>query len=304
MTDATKSTGQIYEAVPEQTKTLKNWVLWKYITRNGKKTKIPYQTNGIEASVRDPSAWDTFENVSKKKLTDAAYSGIGFVFSADVKMVGVDFDHVRNPVTREWNPVELQDILSFGSYAEISPSGEGAHVICFGRKPEGRCRAGPHEMYGNGRFFTITGNVIPGGVRSVTNAQPVIEQMHDKWFGVTRKTAAALIAARIPNKQNAQINETVNRAKLTDDEIIRKCSNAKNSVKFNKLFNGNWEGYHSQSEADFALCRIFAFYTDDSTQMYRLMFRSGLRREKWGRLDYLTKTISNAIYRTVTVYGR
>lgn len=293
----------MFEAVPIQLKELKNWVLWKYIARGGKKTKIPYQISGIEANVRDPSTWNTFENVCKEKLNDVAYNGIGFVFSANAEMVGVDFDHVRDSVTGEWDNAELQDILSLGSYAEISPSGSGAHVICIGVKPEGRCRSGPHEMYGNGRFFTVTGNQIPGSNPNVSHVQQAINRLHCKWFSSEQK--ADVPRTHIRKLESMCVSSNVHKSctTLTDDEIISICSHAKNSSKFIKLFSGDCAGYASSSEADFALCRIFAFYTSDIHQIRRLLNRSKLRREKWERPGYLTKTISNAVNMAVMKYG-
>lgn len=298
------STGEsAYEAVPQQMKSLKNWVLWKYVTRVGKKTKIPYQINGNEANVRDPSTWDTFENVYKAKLQNAAYSGIGFVFSANTGMVGVDFDHIRNPITNEWNLDELRDVIKFDSYAEVSPSGEGAHVVCIGSKPVGRCKAGPHEMYGNSRYFTITGNIIPGCCQYVANSQAMIEQMYAKWFGNKQEATTQITCTRKPDSIYVSRNIPASSTALTDDEIISICNNAKNSVKFKKLFNGDYNGYPSQSEADFALCRILAFYSSDPAQVERIMKMSSLSREKWNRPGYLSKTVNNAIRLTGVRYG-
>lgn len=293
----------VYEAIPLQLKELKNWVLWKYVTRNGKKTKIPYQINGTEANVRDPSTWNTFENACKAKLNDMIYSGIGFVFSANTGMVGVDFDHVRDSINGEWNQAELQDILSLGSYAEISPSGSGAHVICIGVKPEGRCRSGPHEMYGNGRFFTITGNRIPESNPDISCMQPAINRLYSKWFSSEQKADVPRTRIRKLDPMRVSNNVHISYTTPADDEIISICNHAKNSAKFKRLFDGDCSGYHSPSEADFALCRIFAFYTSDVHQIHRLLNRSKLRREKWERPGYLTKTISNAVNMTVVKYG-
>jgi P4 family phage/plasmid primase-like protien len=84
---------------------------------------------------------------------------------------------------------------------------------------------------------------------------------------------------------------------LSDDDIIKKASNAKNSDKFKALWEGSWAGlYPSQSEADAALCFILAFYTKDGTQIDRLFRRSKLYREdKWNRDDYRTNLIAQAI---------
>jgi len=45
-------------------------------------------------------------------------------------------------------------------YVEISPSGNGIHIIVEGTVRGGGMRKGKVEMYGRGRFFTITGRTL------------------------------------------------------------------------------------------------------------------------------------------------
>jgi primase-polymerase (primpol)-like protein len=59
---------------------------------------------------------------------------------------------------------------------------------------------------------------------------------------------------------------------------------AANGDKFRDLWEGQWEpySYESQSEADLALCRMLAYWTDgNEQQMDRLFRRSCLMRPKW-----------------------
>lgn len=71
---------------------------------------------------------------------------------------------------------------------------------------------------------------------------------------------------------------------------------------YRKLFNGHFDGdYPSQSEADLALCRILAYWSNnDSKQMDRMFRKAKLYRPKWdkihGRLTtYGQMTIQKAI---------
>lgn len=289
----------VYETVPLQLKVFTNWVLWKYATRNGKKTKIPYQINGVEAMVNNPYTWTSFENVCKQFAKRDEYGGIGFVFSKNTGLVGIDFDHIKEKNTNEWNQNEIRDALSIGSYTEISPSEDGLHVICLGRKPGTMCKVGNHEMYDSVHYFTVTGNRFPGSNPLILGAQQVIDRLYTKWFSAKENSQ--------PTKHEYIIRKpahiTTDLPTLSDDEIIRLCNNAKNSVKFKKLFSGDWCGYTSQSEADFALCRIIAFYSSDPAQVERIMQMSSLSREKWNRPGYLSKTVNNAIRLTGVMYG-
>jgi primase-polymerase (primpol)-like protein len=56
---------------------------------------------------------------------------------------------------------------------------------------------------------------------------------------------------------------------LADDEIITKARKAKNSAKFERLFDhGDISEYdHDDSRADLALMSMFTFYTQDHDQL-------------------------------------
>jgi len=95
---------------------------------------------------------------------------VGFVFSSADPFVGIDLDDCRDPETgaiSEW----AQKIIGRVSegYTEISPSGEGVHVIVEGTVRGGRTRkkvrvngevVGQVEMYGHSKFFTVTGRSL------------------------------------------------------------------------------------------------------------------------------------------------
>ena len=88
--------------IPSSLREVSQWVLWKFITRNGDATKVPFDASGAAASSTDSSTWSTFENVALKA---SSYSGIGFVFSSEDDFCGIDFDGCRDPETglvSEW----------------------------------------------------------------------------------------------------------------------------------------------------------------------------------------------------------
>src|ERR1700724_2198238 len=60
------------------------WVLWRYETRNGKPTKVPYQVCGRCADCTNSRTWGTFdEAVSTWHRNREGYAGIGCVFAND-----------------------------------------------------------------------------------------------------------------------------------------------------------------------------------------------------------------------------
>ena len=271
-----------YAAVPDAMKRERRWVNWKYQIRDGKRTKVLHTPGKGQASSTDPSTWRTYEECSH---AEQFYDGIGFVLGNG--WLGIDWDDVRDPKTGEWLPGIEEEIKSVGSYAEISPSGRGAHVIARGVKPGTNCRRGDLEMYDDGRYFTVTGNHIPGTPAEVREPAP----------GSIEAIYAKISAPKEPKEQPRREPTPRSTAApdLTDAEIIEKCQSADNAAKFNALWRGDISGYGSHSEADLALIGILKFYTRDPAQLERLVRQSGLYREKWDRTDYVTRTISKAL---------
>lgn len=271
-----------YAAIPDSMRQARRWMCWSYQIRGGRRTKMPYVPGGGPASSTDPDTWRTFEEAVK---VEQFYSGIGFVLGDGV--LGVDWDDVRDADTGEWLPGILEEILSLESYAEISPSGTGGHVICHGKKPGDPCRksSGPREIYDSGRYFTVTGDHIDGTPEEVR--EPPVDALESVYAKIITEAKTAPIRSCLP--------APCARVDLDDDEIITLCERAGNSAKFSTLWRGSTAGYGSASEADLALCSILGFYTQDATQIERLVRRSGLNREKWDRVDYVARTIATAL---------
>lgn len=280
------------DLIPEEMKALKNWILWKYEDRrnkdgNIKKTKVPYQVNGKKAESTDPDTWGSFENIIRTfERFPNIYNGVGFVFSENSGIMGLDFDHVRDTESGIWDKNALEEIKSLNSYAEMSPSGTGAHVICIAKIPGHRRRAGPKEMYESGRYFTVTGNEIEGTNQAVTTAQKELNDLYNKWFPSVNK----------PTEQEKKS------PKLSDDDVLNLCKTAKNADKFNSLYAGNIKEFPSQSEADLSFCSIVAFYTKEKEQINRIFRGSKLYRKKWNREDYGAKTLEKAISGLTEMY--
>lgn len=275
-----------YAAIPAAMREAKRWVTWQYEVRDGKRTKVPHTPGKGQAKSTDPATWVSYADACRAA---EFYSGIGFVLGDG--WLGLDADHVRDSDSGEWLPGILDEIKSVQSYAELSPSKTGAHVIAYGETPGDRSRAKGEvwEMYDRGRFFTVTGAHIPGTPDDVREPAPgSLEAIYEK-IGRT-KEGSAPAERPAPTRQSRPDG-----IELTDEEIVEKCQNAANAAKFNALWRGDIAGYASGSEADLALCNILAFYSQDPAQLERLVRQSGLYREKWDRTDYVTRTISMAL---------
>ncbi len=275
--------------IPEEMKQERRWVLWRREPRDGKYTKVPYRTEGEgPASSTKSSTWSTFEEVCAEKRQ---YNGIGFVLGDG--FVGVDYDHVRDAETGAWQPGILEEICSFGSYAEISQSGTGAHVILKGNLPGKGKHRDIGEIYGSGRFFVVTGHHIEETPREVTEGVPgMVERMYDR------------LSNHAGDNQPPTSHTVAHSPTLSNDDVLDQCLRARNRDKFERLWNGDTSGYDSPSQADYALCLIFAFYTQNEAQIEQLMRQSALyRADKWNNhRTYLADTIRKAINSTTARY--
>ena len=151
------------ENIPEQLTDRPQWVCWRLEMRGGKPTKVPYiaGTNG-RASSTDLLTWSSFEYaLAAYEAGEPPYDGIGFVFCSADPFVGIDLDDCRNPQTGEVEPWAQNIIDTFAAegYVEASPSGTGVHIIVSGIQKEG-ARRGRVEMYGQDRYFSVTGEKI------------------------------------------------------------------------------------------------------------------------------------------------
>jgi putative DNA primase/helicase len=141
---------------PPELLALNYWLLWRYVWVEDKQywTKVPYQPCGAHAKSDDPATWSSFEVVCRA-LESSGCDGLGCMIQPPY--IGIDFDKVSDPVKDFW---ARQWIEKLDSYAELSVSGTGYHVWCTGDLPDGRRKCGRVEVYGTGRYFTVSGNAL------------------------------------------------------------------------------------------------------------------------------------------------
>lgn len=278
-----------FYAIPEELRNLSNWCLWKYEWPNGKDkkpTKVPYQPNGFKCDVTNPSNWVMFDDAFNT-LQLGYHDGLGFIFT-NTGYTGIDLDDASYLSNGEPNPNANKDyerqlniFNAFDSYSEHSPSGKGLHIIVKGVLPQGRRRAFV-EIYSSGRYFTMTGNVF--------SEKPIAERQELLLSLYNEMAAPAKISSYTGDEPETQ----------NDAEIIAQCSSASNGDKFRQLYSGEWYSlYQSQSEADFAIIDIIAFYTQNRNQINRIFKQSALgKRDKAKRSDYVNSMIQRSFDRT------
>lgn len=249
-----------YNNIPIELKELNRWVLYRlyWDEKRGKYDKKPFnaRTGGFAQS-NNPHTWCDYETAIE--VVDL-YDGLGFMLGDGI--FGVDIDGV------ELNDSVVREVLTtLNSYAEISPSGKGIHVICLGKKPQGACRKANFECYDKGRFFTVTGNRI-GDFSTLRDCTESIKPLHTKYLARQEKTFLTT-----PSYLGGGES-------LSDSEVIEKASR---NEKFNQLYHyGSSSG--DASKDDMALINMLIFWTGGNTaQMDRLYRNSSLMRDKWDR---------------------
>ena len=266
--------------IPNELKGLRQWVCWTGLDKVPKNPRT-----GGNAMSNNPDTWGTFQ-----EAVDACdkfhFDGLGFEFANGY--FGVDLDHCLDNVDFCDEFVE-----TLQSYAEISKSGSGLHIICRGSLPDGSRRRGGVEMYSEGRYFICTGNLYNEKYKEVRDCTEEIKILHSKYLPSE--------TPKIPARQVQIVN-------MDDQEIIDKARNCRTGYVFNLLYQGSWQGvYASQSEADLALCNQLAFWTQrNAEQMDRIFRTSGLMRPKWDEKrsgkTYGAITIGKACASCIDVY--
>lgn len=71
-------------------------------------------------------------------------AGVGFCFAPDDGLTGIDLDHVIDPDTGELKAeaIEIMDRFA-GTYCQVSPSGTGLRLFCYGKPSRSGKNAGP-----------------------------------------------------------------------------------------------------------------------------------------------------------------
>lgn len=275
------------DAIPSEIRTYQQWIVWRYETRDDKQTKIPYDAKtGQLAAVDNPSTWTTFEYACSMYLNtrdangNLVYSGIGFVLTEGDPFGFIDLD-IKGEISPDDISRQIQIQRTFNSYSERSPSGKGLHIIIKGHVPRGRKRSNI-EVYSSGRYMTMTGDVF--------DDKPIEERQSE--FQILWSEMGVGTPVYSDHDDAPQTAD--------DAEIYHRASNAANGGKFVSLWNAQWAevGYPSQSEADFALIDIIAFYTQNREQIARLFRASWAgQREKAMRVDYIDTMINRSFDR-------
>lgn len=126
--------------------------------------KRPMTVNGYWASSTDAATWSDYQTAKTSKHGD----GLGFVLNGD-GIICIDLDHcITNVNGKNFLSTGAQFIVDSmaDAYVEISPSGTGLHIWGRADLDKGHRFTFMNqavEIYPNGRYLTMTGNVYRNG---------------------------------------------------------------------------------------------------------------------------------------------
>lgn len=193
---------------PETMQAHDQWVTWQYI--DGRKQPFsPWSDAENQYSWSNPENWDGFETAANWAGKHPELEGVGFILQmqgeaysepADPFLI-IDFDDVRDPETGAMHVRAEKFIEHADSYADVSTSETGAHIMGRGQLPEhvrtiqdaldgdSRFPDAEIEVYDGKRFVAMTGYHIEGTPTDVRDVQSMIETLVET-FDVTEATAS------------------------------------------------------------------------------------------------------------------
>ena len=270
------------ENIPAELRALPQWVA-------AGSDKIPINPRtGQRADPANPATGGTFA-----EAVQAGMQHIGFILGNTDPYTIVDLD---NPFERtvqgvkttiKQNEPDYAEALeraarhtkiyeSFNTYAELSQSGSGVHLVMRGNIPCG-VRRDKVEIYSSERYMIFTGNVLRNS--PISDCQQLLNGMFAQMGKLTDEAGELIEEEPI----------------IEDSKLWSIATNASNAEKFMRLCDGDWQGlgYPSQSEADYALISMLAFYTRSNDQVRRLFRETALgQRTKARKNDvYLNRSL-------------
>ena len=271
-----------WDNIPKELKVLLQWVCWGVDPNN---PKMPHNPNNMTpAKASDPTTWGSFE-LAVQRIREGVALGVGFEFHNN-GIIGIDLDHCRNKETGEVTAWAQEIVDNFDSFTEISMSGTGLHIFIKGNKPGQQCKTTLNkdtkeaiEIYDNGRYFAMTGNVYHNA--PIAERQANLDALYNKLFAVEE-----IVSAPVETSQ-------------TWDYLH---IGLQHDAKLSNLWNGQ-RNSTDESANDLALMNKLAYWCNKDRQAMITAFLSSpfaeqkdeAHKKKLQREDYLPRTADTAI---------
>lgn len=195
------------EVIPPELANSFQWIVWSYEIaerKNGKfgPDKTPYQARRpwVNSSRRNASDWSDLATALQCAKENPHIDGIGYFFSKNDGLTGVDFDNCRDSETGRIRKEYVFWIKKLDGYTEVSPSGTGIKVWVKGTADNKYFRNdestgfriqgfadGNIEIYRQGQYFTVTTRYLEG-FEYIKSAQEELDVLSAFYHSHTRNT--------------------------------------------------------------------------------------------------------------------
>jgi primase-polymerase (primpol)-like protein len=292
-------------------------------SRPGKTDKQPvFPKTGYRCNGQDPANWMSYE-AAEESATSARSKlngdyRVGFVLTSQSKIFVLDVDDALCP-DNQWHPLvgKLRAALPRAG-VEISSSGRGLHNWgrYEGSEPTHGCSAIVEgvklELYTSGRFIALGEQSTAVG-EAGADCTAELHHLIGNYFPPDKSSALDEVWTSEPCegwKGPSDDSELIERAMRPSATSVfgGKASVADLWLPNEQVLSANYPDSGGRSfdasAADAALAQHLAFWVGNNCErIRRLMLRSGLVRDKWGREDYLIRTILGAVSRQESVYN-
>lgn len=226
------------------------------------------QDNKIRrAATNRSNTWMTFEDAclfAQWVINEHKHEAyLGYMFSEKDSYIVIDLDDKEGPTPQRQQNFEII-INNANSYTERSKSGKGYHIVVKADMVDDGRRHDKTgiEIYKNGRFVVITGDILDNFC-TINPSQDIVDHL------ISEMPILATLAYDVQSLPQTK----------TDEDIIAILTRAKNSQKFLDLMAGNWEQHYpgkTHNSASLGLCQIIAFHTPNFEQVERIYKMSQL----------------------------
>lgn len=269
--------------IPPSLTQLDRWVVWKYIVRDGKKTKPPFSViTGKHTSVKDCKEHVTFKR-ALGYASNNKFEGVGLVLDGEdidgLILVGLDFDKCGDDVEI------LRYLEDLNTYVETSPSGNGYRAYLWATVDQlpKFSRYGKFEVYWDSRYLTVTGNKLDFATREIGFSP-------DAFSALLKRFGPPAAPKRVINRKPVSNH-------LSPSELLEKIKDSADGNNLLRLWEQPLETDTRKSEDDLALSGILARWCNGdyarTEELFRMSPRSN-REKSANREEYVRRTIERA----------
>ena len=260
-----------------------------------------------------------------EELVETPVVGVGIAFGG-TGLAGIDLDNVveKRESGKGYKATDeaLEIMKALQTYTEISPSGNGVHLLFWGSLPkEVKKLAKPkldvwntqkaeYQLFDSG-YMTLSGNVVAGELRECTES---VAEVYEKYFrevapidapSTQRPTTAGSLPVVSTDTGYQRRRWLYEVRRLSDKELLESIfASGAIGAKVRALYDGDISGHNdNHSEADLALCAYLFGFTGDRALTERLFRASRLYRSTGKSRSYLEHTLTRAERDSVELVG-